>query len=48
LRRAKELLRAAVERAATDHRMAPATLDDLAVWAESLRGHIGRDLASTS
>lgn len=48
LRRAKELLREAVQRAATDRDMAPATLDDLARWAESLRGHIGREGSATS
>lgn len=46
LRRAKQLLKEAIERATTDRTMAPATLDDLAAWAASLRGHIGRDSSS--
>ncbi len=42
LRRAKEMLREAVEAAAASSSLASVTVDNLAAWAASLRGHIGR------
>ena len=42
LRRAKELLREAIEQVADDRALAKSTVDDLAAWAESLRDRLGR------
>lgn len=42
LRRAKEMLREAVDAAAASSSLARVTVDNLAAWAASLRGHIGR------
>lgn len=42
LRRAKVLLRDAIERIAADPELAKSTVDDLAAWAEALRDRLGR------
>jgi RNA polymerase sigma factor (sigma-70 family) len=42
LRRAKTLLREAIERIAADPEVAKSTVDDLAAWAEALRDRLGR------